>query len=494
MKDWSIKNLLSACTIPTLTVTFFVYLAFIPEVHIFTSLSNFDSTRVLECLLLLGITLASSLNSQFREYLFNRILIIKNFQIISLLSIFLVLGIASSFIKADKTRYALLDISILILLLYTSTFISYAVYSRKENITKYISFFLIILAIIPIWNFLTCLFYNPNVHLKETAIIAFWEYSNIRYFNQIQSWLFFLLIIPILYWKKKNNLFYFTSFGVLSFWWLLLFASECRGTLLSVFLASIIIFFTFRKNSKNIFTTQFISFATGISLYFLSIFFNFITSESSKKLALATIDTDSNGRLILWKKSLSAIAQNPFLGIGPMHYAHDVPKISSSPHNLFFQISSEWGVISACIVLLVIFIFLKRWVQQFYLHTHNQDKNLYCYPILFATFLSAFIHSFFSGIFISPNSQVILSGVVGLMFGIYNRQAEDRNNNKFISLKCKICVYSVIILSCSIVIYTLLKDTPNLKDWNTNYMTTYEDFLRPRFWAQGKFGLSSTNN
>ena len=118
--------------------------------------------------------------------------------------------------------------------------------------------------------------------------------------------------------------------------------------------------------------------------------------------------------------SYKLFVDKPILGIGPNNYRHECKKIkiknrnncSTHPHNIFFQILGETGLIGLGIYIYFLFIIVKK-VTLFVLSNRYKNINiLFLLPVLY--FINPFLPS---GNFF--NNWFMAIGTFGIPFYLY---------------------------------------------------------------------------
>lgn len=170
---------------------------------------------------------------------------------------------------------------------------------------------------------------------------GFLGFKNVRFFNHLQTWSIPVLIYGYIKYQPKLTFgFRALFFVLLSFFWMLAFASGARGTLLSLLISSVIVFVLFKRQSKEWIKKGLLTCLAGFLLYII-IFYVLIPDGSGKALAR----TDSSRRLELWGAAWQAIKSNPIWGLGPMHMANvNSQNPITSPHNIYLLWMAEWGI------------------------------------------------------------------------------------------------------------------------------------------------------
>lgn len=327
---------------------------------------------------------------------------------------------------------------------------------------------------------------------ENIAKNGFLNFQNVRFFNHLQTWSLPLLVYSYL--RYSNFLtqgFKILLAGLISFWWMLVFASGARGTMLATILSVIIVYILFRKESLSWIKPYAYTFITGLLLYFI-IFHLILTGGAGQEITRS----DSSGRLSLWWASWQAIKQNFFLGLGPMQMANvQGTNPITSPHNIYLMWAAEWGIPA---FLLSTFIGLKGlliWIKESLRNT--SDKKI----AISAALVAGIIHSGVSGLMITPLSQLLFVALLGWAIGIYYSEKEQslfiekgyRKPVKYALLTSFLCINLYVFISVGTHIPNLevnrerfqqLHRQGSLKLYPTSYATIF-----PRFWDQGFIGI-----
>lgn len=251
----------------------------------------------------------------------------------------------------------------------------------------------------------------------------FMGFSNLRFFNHIQTWTLPLLALPVLWSRGRSPVLAFITFIALSLWWLLLFISSGRGVLIAVCAGALVTVVVFRKTSLPWIKVQIGASIAALAAYFL--FYRFIlspvTSFSTTALPQRLAHTfEDPARLRLWEDAWHLFLQNPILGAGPMHYAYYFQDISLHPHNSIMQLLSEWGLPTTLLLLLLSLWGAFAWIKQARgILKENTNQEALIQVALLASISGAAAHSLVCGIIVTPLSQLLAASVIGLMLGNY---------------------------------------------------------------------------
>jgi len=356
---------------------------------------------------------------------------------------------------------------------------------QNQIVTLFIFITLQSAALFYLTNFFTAFLasFIENIPLQWPE--PFSGFSNVRFFNQYQIWSITLLALPLLIYPSLDNRIKIVLKIIATGWAILLFASASRGAAASVVLAMMITLFIFKDHAKPFLKLNSLILLSGFVGYLLLFKLIPVLLENQIIVGWKPIEniTTSSGRAELWKYAIQYIIDNPWLGIGPMHYAYYPGPTHAHPHNSLLQWASEMGIPSTLLVISLIYSGLSAWIKKFYRLT-NENK-LYApshlWIALFCSLCSGLIYSLVSGVIVMPLSQIMMTLIAGWMLGIYfqDQQAKPVSQNQHIAFML-LAGATLITLT-----YTIL---PSLLPRLISYQDLpYQDYptLAPRFWQIG---------
>lgn len=461
---------------------------------------QYDSKRILQLLVLLTIgilLLIPILKSLSKGHSLNSLKFPESKLILASVILLFVAGLISV-ILASNFRNALLEFSFffilfsLVLILAPTNLRQHYFFGKVISATALI--FSALYVVIFLGNYISS-FYNPmiavwperydfTITIDDVVLVGkeVLFFDNVRFFNQIQTWTLPIIVGFIAYFKtlKKNITFEFLLVLLASFWWMLLFATGGRGTILGTLLSLIILLFIFKREAYQLLKNGVVTFFVGGLFY--TIFFKVIASDV-KTTSLARNFSSGSKRLELWGNALKTWLDTPFFGVGPMHNA----KMSSAGpdyahvHNFYLQILSEWGSIAffALVVLIVMFLYS---IFKNYSKANRSASN----KIIFITFTWALtaglIHAFVSGVMMTPMSQMWAVMLLAWFLGFSNRILM---NKQFLQIKY---IHGLYIIFLVTILWLVSDDIFNLQEIYREYLMKYPNsILYPRFWGQGLF-------
>lgn len=410
-------------------------------------------------------------------------------------AIVLVLSLISS-VTAFFPFYAFVELSLLILLLLFVVSIGELV--EKNELIIYTAFITasVFVAIYFIKFGLSYIHFLINEYsfwlwpgkALEGELVGF---SNIRFFNQVQSFTLPLLIGSTFFTFERNKLLGCLLVLLSIVWWMLLIQSAGRGIILSVLTAALFALIFFQDNTHKWMWYFLICLVLGFTAKF--ILFDVIPDIGDQTKSV--LRGGGSGRLTLWPNVLMGSLERPLLGHGPMSFANvNTEFYRGHPHNSILQLFYEFGYPATLIILTGTYYGIKNWIYQSKKVFENLkgkalEKQTVIRVSLTVALFGGVLYSQFSGVIVMPLSQLWFAVVIGLMIGIYAKETKKRkryhfNNYTFFATKL------VVLLASAMLIVLLVKDVPTLSQNERKYVEeTDRATIRPRLWQQGKIGL-----
>lgn len=469
--------------LPELRSTFFLSLIWLTFLVTTTnSFFHYDYQRLAELALISPVVCQSILASNRTNTLFF-FHFLPHFRVTIFL--ILLLGLISSSI-ATVNKQALLELSLILVLMLFGFQVSRFV-SRDAQTASLINIvFTLFAALAYQVNFFTGFVASFLENIPLVWPEPFSSFSNVRFFNQYQMWSLALLPLPLLLYPDLDRRLRFAIYALACGWSVLLFATGSRGAVVAIVLALLLSWAVFRKHAIPLLKLTSQCLLTGACVYLL--LFKLLPELSQNQVTVGWVPveelTHSNTRLELWRHALRYIYENPWLGIGPMHYAYYPGPTHAHPHNSLLQWASELGIPSTLLVIYLIASGLYAWVKKF--HRLTQSGRLYVSPhlwvALFTAMCSGLIYSLVSGVIVMPLSQLMLALTTGWMLGIYFYDTAPKPVRGYQLLAYKTLAAAALIT----LIYTVMPGL--LPRLNNEYMRLAQlDYamIAPRFWQLG---------
>jgi O-antigen ligase len=248
-------------------------------------------------------------------------------------------------------------------------------------------------------------------------------FSNIRFFNHVQTSTLPLLILLSCLTPRTSKL-RWLWLGVTTYWWTALFATNGRGTLLGVAAGCTVTAVLARRRSapylRHVATTA----VLGLLAYFLflAVVPALIGVRGMSSFAIAVERTaidPTSGRWSLWHLAMELIAGHPWLGVGPLHFAHfnDKPNIAAHPHNWVLQIAAEWGVPALLCLLIAVAAGGRGLLRAGARIARDDVDNQTIFSALVLGAVAILVDGLVSGIFVMPQSQLAVVLYLGCAIG-----------------------------------------------------------------------------
>lgn len=457
------------------------YITFVVLGDLFPWLSEYDEKRLLQCLLLIGIALITISLSKLRHQLLDSIIALPPL-IRTLLAALLIIGIVSAAIS-ERPKIGFSELSLYLLLFFCSIIIAI---SRKALQQRFDNLLICVLVVVAALYFIKFLL-GYVVFIQQDNLLRpndlFMNFSNRRFFNHLQTWTLPLLLVPLATHTQRKTIF-FTALIAATGWWIMLFTSNGRGSLIALILSSIVVLVAFRRFALPWLKWMTATFTAGLAIYFLMFVLIPATLKLSINLDLSETvarRTDDGARLQLFARAIHIIEQHPWTGIGPGQYTNCVEGeaglVLGHPHNAVLQIASEWGLIALVISVTIIILGMWAW----YDHARKDiqfapAKTKSMYVALLASSTAAGAHSLVSGIIVMPLSQILLIIVAGWMIAINPQRPADHRIKQIHHLAA-----SLLIISASLgLAWHLAKDVSNIHAEHGSLDPTFS--FKPRFW------------
>ncbi|MEW5881750.1 MAG: O-antigen ligase family protein [Pseudomonadota bacterium] len=247
--------------------------------------------------------------------------------------------------------------------------------------------------------------------LREHLLPA---YSNYRFFNHVQTVTIPLLVGAMLAGPLRLRRW---AAAALVAEFALLFFTGGRATMLALGAAAAAIAAAFRWKAAPWLARIGATALAGAALYLL--LFDWVPQWRGLGRDFFSGDTIARSELgvggpreYLWALAWQYIRESPWLGIGPMHYAHRINAEAAHPHNVYLQLAAEWGVPFA---VLVVGLAAVGWLRLLRVARASADESGRAIGIsLVAAGVAIAVDGMFSGNFVMPMSQLWIAFAIGL--------------------------------------------------------------------------------
>ncbi|WP_211473648.1 O-antigen ligase family protein [Collimonas humicola] len=319
-------------------------------------------------------------------------------------------------------------------------------------------------------------------------------FDNYRFFNHVQT-----ISLPLLgllvcrnNYSKKNIL----PWLVVSIWWTLLFVSAGRGTFIGLLAGISVSLFCLRREALPWCRVMLRSALIGMAVYFLFYVliplalglqpFGFLFSVIGR-----TIENPDSSRWPLWVRAWEIMLAHPWLGAGPLHFAHfgrDV-QIGAHPHNWVLQIACEWGIPALfCLVSAIAIGFKSLLATRQYLGLADM-KNQATLAAWMAIGVAILVDGLVSGLIVMPTSQLWIALYLGCAWGWV---VSIRPAAAGLFLTRSIRIFGVIAMLAAIYflangLWPEILNLPLYEKQNLQKELYKNPAYRPRIWLGGFF-------
>lgn len=324
----------------------------------------------------------------------------------------------------------------------------------------------------------------PSLDIGRETVSGF---ANTRFFNQYQTWTLPLLVGALFVLPSEWRVSKGTVFVLAALWWTLTFASNVRGTVVAVAVASGIVWFLFGRRAHRWLKVLVGTLVLGGALYY--VLFT-LGGGVAPQVVERMGQVGESRRLQHWSKCLRMAWAHPWLGVGPMHYAwppYDFAR-AAHPHSVFFQWVAEWGIPSTAIMST-----LTVWGGWRWLDRECEDATTASWRengiriAVVASLLAGAAHSMVSGIVVMPVSQVLLVLVGGWAWGRYLRHGEGAPGS--VSVRAHVLL-AVMVVASMAVVGSSLKDLATRQERQSAFLNAVDRrAFSPRYWKQGYIGV-----
>jgi hypothetical protein len=249
------------------------------------------------------------------------------------------------------------------------------------------------------------------------------NFSNIRFFNHTQTSTLPLLILLCCLTPRTSKLRWLWMV-VATYWWMALFATTGRGTLLGMAAGCAAVGVLARRRAVPYLWQAAVTAALGLLAYFffLTIVPAVLGVGGMSSFAYAfdrTAADPASGRAPLWHLAAALITQHPWLGVGPMHFAHYTGHlhIAAHPHDWLLQVAVEWGLPALLSLLAAVAYGLRALLAAGARIPHDDATNETIFVALLTGAVAIIVDGLVSGIFVMPQSQLAFALYLGCAMG-----------------------------------------------------------------------------
>jgi O-antigen ligase len=283
------------------------------------------------------------------------------------------------------------------------------------------------------WVGAACVVYSLRVLLMYTAALASGYqidmhhlaigFSNARFLNHTQTALLPMLVLLCLTTPAGSAL-RRLWFVLLAFWWALLYVCEARASLLGLGAACVACLLLGRRHARQFIWMMGLTALAGVAVYILAFVLlpmsvGMEPFGSAANVIQRTAADPASHREVLWMRAWELISAHPWLGVGPLHFAHYGADLQTGahPHDWLMQIATEWGVPALLCALFVVGRCARAlWRSGAYVDPSDL-RNQHVFAAFVAAGTAIFVDALFSGVLVMPASRLAIALVIGCAAG-----------------------------------------------------------------------------
>lgn len=359
--------------------------------------------------------------------------------------------------------------------------------TRQTWFFKAILYLLTSVAFLNAFQFIVyyCMAFLTEIYMFE-ADLLFNGFSNPRFLNQFQMLCMPILAgLVVLHWSnhgRYRRLLSSLFFVTLLIHWCIAFSLGSRGLWLGL-AASHLALLLFFPRFWRLLAIQAVAGILGFLLYQL-LFFIIPEWLGQESILRSSLRFGLSKREVLWDIAWHMFLENPWLGVGPMHFAATVNPIAAHPHQVVLQWLAEWGLfatLAACILAC-----LGMWHV---LRILRSPKAKPIDAVLWLSIAGALAVAQVDGVFVMPYTETWLAILIGLALARWSTPTtqaaalqQGRSSRQLIPcLSYKLLALTVILILGNI----LINEVSTLPQDSETHMEKHGTGYVPRFWLQG---------
>lgn len=315
------------------------------------------------------------------------------------------------------------------------------------------------------------------------ADILFAGFANPRFLNQFQ-----VLLMPAVAWfilycwppqLRYGRLLASVAFATLLVHWCIAFSLGSRGLWLGLAASHLALLLFFSRFWRLLAVQA----AAGLAGFLLYQLFFFIIPEwlGQEAWLRSSMRFGLSKREVIWGMAWQMFLDNPWLGVGPMHFAAQINPIAAHPHQVVLQWLAEWGLfatLAACV--------LAVWGI---LHGLRFLRDYRAEPLDAALWLSiggALAMAQVDGVFVMPYTETWLTIFVGMALARWSAPTQQGTLASPSRQRLQTLTYKTLALAVIVILgNVLINEVPTLPQDSQAFMEKHGTGYTPRFWSQG---------
>lgn len=296
-------------------------------------------------------------------------------------------------------------------------------------------------------------------------------FSNPRFFGQFQVMVMPILAAAVFQFRHNRPGVSAWLFTALAVQWCIAMMLGGRGLWLGILTSSFVLLIIDRRY-WGLLALQACACLVGAVLFI--VFIQLIPAWLDIAPAvMESLRATLSGRGEIWLRAWDMAQANPWLGVGPMHYAASYNPIAAHPHQVVLQWAAEWGFPATLLALI-----LGAWGMLFGLSRLKSEAIHYIDAGLWLAIAGALVLAQVDGVFVMPYTETWLAILVGLAIARWARTKPAPLGQRAFFI---VLALPVIIICGSV----LLNEVPTVAEDSDAHRAKHLAGLKPRFWLQG---------
>jgi putative inorganic carbon (HCO3(-)) transporter len=334
---------------------------------------------------------------------------------------------------------------------------------------------------------------GPAYKQGFNALELYHGFSNVRFFGYLQTMLLPFLLLPAMWWGTtlaRRILLWSVPLA----WWMLVIGSGSRGAWVALLVGMVAVLLFAGRPGRQWARWQFVALAGGGLCYLLFIWLlpQWLASQMETQPAAYLHRTEIMSlslREVLWTEALQFAWQQPWLGIGPMHYAHVGARVAAHPHNAVLQWLAEWGAPAALLLTGLCTMAGLAFARHVRRVVQAEGSRVPVQVALLAALAGAAAQSMVDGILVMPVSQTLLALLCGWAMGLY---LEERACVAQGGRMGRAVMAAVTLMAVVVVVRGVAPEMGHITEREQAYLAAHPPEnpalpnLMPRFWTQGR--------
>jgi O-antigen ligase len=338
------------------------------------------------------------------------------------LGVFLALGAVSA-LGAFSPRHAIYEWSMLLLLMLTAALLAAEVARLGAKGLRLVMRCLVAVGLLYALRILMMYAAALGSGIVADVYMLAAGFSNARFFNHVQTALLPLVVLLYLQ-APKGSAWRWASFVLAAFWWAFLFLTEARASLLALGAGCVFAFAVCRASARSFLKAMLFTALAGVLVYVLAfmllpMMLGLEPYSAATNVLHRTAADPTSRRNLLWQLAFRLIAAHPWLGAGPLHFAHEGATLNwgAHPHNFVLQIGAEWGLPALLCLLGAIGIGMLALIRSRKRIAAADLSSQQTLAVMLAAGTGILVDGLFSGVIVMPQSQMTIVLYLGCAAG-----------------------------------------------------------------------------